>query len=216
MVDELSVQSSRRSAACLSCFLDGVESPEILPMTSGVDIREVSLPIIPDPEYALNTRRIIWSQLGVHSVCGTGGCAEIDDPVVCLVTVDMVDDVRHRLAIDQQPSEAMQSKETFASDSYTLISIPEMSLRPSCRFTRKGGIPEFVLIRPPEVMRWPIPPDEDTCIGIVVETFADEGDIGQTIGSHGDLQTGRVVRDDVVLIPPRRSDCSIELILCHA
>jgi hypothetical protein len=191
-------------------FLKTVKGAEVMSHTSDGDIRDIaSCPDLQRKD-ALNSRQIISAAPSVHLILGCRCGAQVGNSVVQWVAINVVDDIRHCLSVDEQPSKPMQSIDNPV-DGCALI-IVAASVSTPHRLAGVSAAPAFVFIVSPEVMLRPVSPYESACCWIVIQAFAHISRVWQYLRSHSDLHTGLVVRDGVVLNSPRRSDCSMEAV----
>ena len=187
-------------------FLKTVKGAEVMPHASDGDIRNIA----PCPDLqgkdTLNSRQVIGAPARIHLILGCRRGAQVGNSVVQWIAINVVDDIRHCLSVDEQPSKPMQSIGNPV-DGCALIVVAASVSTPH-RLAGVSAAPAFVFIVSPEVMRWPVSPYESACFWIVIQALAYIGRIRQCLRSHSDLHTGLVVRGGVVLKSPRRSDYS--------
>ena len=191
-------------------FLKTVKGAEVMPHASDGDIRDIASCPDLQRENALNSRQVIGAPARIHLILGCRRGAQVGNSVIQWVAIYVVDDIRHCLSVDEQPSKPMQSIDNPVYGCALIIVAASVST--SHRFASVSAAPAFILVVSPEVMLWPIPPYESACFRVIIQAFAHISRVWQYLRSHSDLHTGLVVRDGVVLNSPRRSDCSMGVV----
>jgi len=179
MTGKLAMQADSGEASGLGSLFRGVEITNMVAMSVSGDIG-IKSPRALDLEYSFDPCRAVAMELGICEITHVVGCPQIDDPVVSCVAIHVVDDSRDRLAVYQQPSDAV-AQEPSAIDVNTKIAVWHYG---SCRGAGVSGVPPFAFPSVLEMRRWPFPPLQQAGSGVIVQDFADVIAFGQGSQSH--------------------------------
>jgi len=186
MPHELSVQSGSGTVSCFGGFFDSLEISEVLSLAVDRDAGVVASSIQGN---TLDAGVAVCSWARVESLLTLRGQTEVVDPIVQRISVDVVDSLSGVGPMGYEPCEAMRHPDmTRQSDDPTNMTAGA-GTRPRW-FPREFAVPLPMAPVVNEMRSGSLSPREDAGVGTVIQTLANETDLGQFIDSHRGLPKG--------------------------
>ena len=176
----------------LRSFADCGKNSESMDFPADRDAGFVAIPAFSHASTAGNT---VSAGATIEGLLLSGGQSQIADSVVQRVAVDVVDFVRSRVvSVSQQPSNAMRQTSAVVQGKRPIYLTSIDHETPPSELPSVSGVPCGAGPLSSEMASWPLAPEEDAGVWIVVQALADEAEIGQILCSHAGLPKGRLVR----------------------
>lgn len=165
------------------CLFECGEVTKPEPSAAYSDVCGVAPGVTSLPEvYALDAGCGVFASTAMSGALVWCRGSQVSDAVVERIHVDMVDGVGNRLAINQQPRNAV-GFECRATEAELPV-IGSVSCMAASHLARELCVPPVVLVQGGEVTHRSSAPSEHPCIVVIVHTLANKTDIRQSLGSH--------------------------------
>jgi hypothetical protein len=176
IANELSIETLGHGASGLSRFFDCIELSRIVPYTMMHHLRRETAFNNLD---AFMSRRVAQRQPGVCHVAGRGCSPKVVNSVICRITVNVVDRIRDRLPMNQQPSEPVRGK---------MVPQPNINMTKGVvaagRHIRIAGVPTAMRLVVAKMLPRSFAPTELTRVRVVAQALANVVNMRQSFTSH--------------------------------